>query len=62
MVTISPAYTSYDIFHIVFMIVLFSILVQGSLIPLVAKKLNMIDNNSNVMKTFNDYTDEVPVW
>lgn len=61
MATISPAYTSYDIFHIVFMIVLFSILVQGSLIPFVAKKLNMIDNNSNVMKTFNDYTDEVPV-
>ena len=61
MATISPAYTSYDIFHIVFMIVLFSILVQGSLIPFVAKKLNMIDNNSNVMKTFNDYTDQVAV-
>ena len=46
---------------IVFMIVLFSILLQGSLLPLVAKKLDMIDEKGDVMKTFNDYSDEVPV-
>lgn len=34
--------TENDVFHIVFMIVLFSILLQGSLLPLVAKKLDMI--------------------
>ena len=50
-----------DIFHIVFMIVLFSILLQGSLLPLVAKKLDMIDEKGDVMKTFNDYSEEVPV-
>lgn len=50
-----------DIFHIVFFIVLFSILIQGTLLPVVAKKLNMIDTSGNVMKTFTDYTDEVPI-
>lgn len=59
--TLSTAKHSNDIFHIIFGIVLFSILLQGSLIPLVAKKLSMIDEESNVLKTFNDYTDEVPV-
>lgn len=61
MTVISPAYISMDIFHIVFFIVLFSILVQGTLLPLAAKKLDMIDESGNVLKTFNDYTDEVPV-
>lgn len=58
---ISPAYTKFDIFHIVFCIVLFSIAIQGTLIPAAAKKLNMIDEKNNVMKTFNDYTEEVPI-
>ena len=58
---ISSAFTQNDIFHIVFFIVLFSILIQGSLIPIVAKKLDMIDDKSDVMKTFNDYTDEFPI-
>lgn len=53
--------TENDIFHIVFMIVLFSILVQGSLLPFVARKLDMIDQKADVMKTFNDYSDEVPI-
>lgn len=53
---------STDIFHITFFIVLFSILLQGSLLPLLSKKLKMIDNtNINVMKTFTDYSDEVPI-
>lgn len=58
---ISPAYTKFDIFHIVFCIVLFSIAIQGTLIPAAAKILNMTDEQNNVMKTFNDYTDEVPI-
>lgn len=53
--------TKNDIFHIVFCIVLFSILIQGSLLPFVAKKLHMIDKTGDVMKTFTDYSDEVPV-
>ena len=61
MATVSPAYTKNDIFHIVFFIVLFSISIQGSLIPYMAKKLDMIDNESDVMKTFSDYSEEMPV-
>ena len=61
MATINPATTDNDIFHITFFIVLFSILIQGSLIPKVAKTLDMTDENIDVMKTFNDYIDEVPV-
>lgn len=52
---------SHDIFHIVFFIVLFSILVQGTLLPEVAKRLDMIDADGDVLKTFNDYTEDVPV-
>ncbi len=50
-----------DIFHIIFMIVLFSILFQGSLLPWVSRKVDMIDKNSDVMKTFNDYSEEVDI-
>ncbi len=52
---------SCDIFNIVFCVVLISITCQGTLIPFMSKKLNMIDNNENVLKTFNDYTDELDV-
>ena len=61
MATVSPAYTKNDLFHIVIFIVLFSIRIQGTLLGLVAKKLDMIDENGNVMKTFSDYSDEMPV-
>lgn len=55
------AETANDVFHMVFFVVLFSILFQGSLLPLVSKKIGMIDPSGNVLKTFNDYTEEVPV-
>ncbi len=61
MATVNPAYMKNDVFHMVFCIVLFSIAFQGSLIPYFARKLNMIDDNDNVLKTFNDYSEEVPV-
>lgn len=50
-----------DIFHIIFCIVLISILLQGSLIPFMSEKLKMIDDDSNVLKTFNDYEEEFDV-
>lgn len=50
-----------DIFHIVFVVVLLSIPVQGSLIPFISKKLGLIDNNIDVMRTFSDYSDELPI-
>lgn len=49
---------SNDIFHIVFFIVLFSILIQGTLLPFAAEKLDMIDDKEDVLKTFSDYTEE----
>lgn len=61
MATVSPASTSTDVFHMVFFIVLFSILLQGSLIPVLSKKLHMIDQDEDVMKTFTDYMEEMPV-
>lgn len=61
MVMINPAVTDNDIFHIVFFIVLYSILIQGTLIPVIARVLKMTDNQSDVMKTFNDYIEETPL-
>lgn len=58
---IDPSTQNNDIFHIVFFIVLFSILIQGTLLPSVARGLKLTDNDEDVMKTFNDYIDEVPV-
>ena len=46
-----------DLFSIVFCIVLISISLQGSLIPRVAGKLDMLDAGDNVMRTFNDYSE-----
>ncbi len=59
MALVSDAYMKHDLFHIVFCIVLLSILFQGSLIPPVARKLGMIDEELDVLKTFNDYSEEV---
>lgn len=47
-----------DLFHIVFMVSLFSVAIQGTLLPAVAKRLAMVDDDSDVRKTFNDYQDE----
>lgn len=58
MVSISNTALENDLFHIVFMVVLLSISLQGSLLPFVSKKLHMIDDEENVMRTFNDYADE----
>lgn len=51
----------HDIFHIVFFIVLFSIFFQGTFLAWISRKLNMIDNTTNVLHTFNDYSDETPI-
>lgn len=55
---VSPAYVKNDIFHIVFCIVLLSIAFQGTFLPYVAKKLDMIDEDADVLKTFTDYQEE----
>lgn len=48
----------HDLFHLVFCVVLFSIALQGTLLPLVSRKLQMIDASADVLKTFTDYTEE----
>lgn len=50
-----------DLFHIVFLISLFSVALQGSLLPVVAKKLQMVDDDNDVRKTFNDYQEETAI-
>ena len=47
-----------DLFHTVFCVVLLSIAIQGTLLPACAKKLDMIDEDGDVLKTFTDYTEE----
>ena len=47
-----------DIFHIIFFIALFSVIVQGTITPKLAKKLDLIDNEESVFKTFNDYKED----
>lgn len=48
----------YDLFHIVFMVSLLSVALQGTLLPRVAKWLDMIDEEADVLKTFNDYQED----
>lgn len=61
MVTVSSTQVANDIFHIVFFVVLFSIILQGSLLPVIARKLDMIDTSSSVLKTFTDYSEETEI-
>lgn len=61
MATVDPAYTKNDVFHIAFCVVLFSIAIQGSLLPLVAKKAGLIDEEDDVLKIFSDYTGDAEI-
>ena len=61
MASAASDFEKYDLFHTVFLAVMFSLLLQGSLIPFAARKLKMIDNTNNVLTTFNDYSEELPV-
>lgn len=49
---------SQELFNIVFLVAVFSIIIQGSLLPAVARRLDMVDTNANVMRTFNDYQED----
>lgn len=48
-----------DIFHIVFFVALFSVAVQGTLIPFFAKRLDLVAEEDSVLKTFTDYQEEM---
>lgn len=58
MVTATTNGIDHDLFHIVFLVSLLSVAVQGSLLPFMAKKLDMVDMETDVRKTFNDYQEE----
>ena len=61
MVTVNDSFAGGDIYHIVFCVVLYSIILQGTLLPILSRKVNMIDENSDVLRTFTDYVDETEV-
>ena len=61
MVSIAQLPLENDLFHIVFTVVLLSISLQGSLLPMVSKRTDMIDDEENVMRTFNDYADDTDI-
>ncbi len=54
-VVMSDVYQAHDIFHIVFCVALLSVGFSGTLLPYVAKKLNLVDDKDPVFKTFTDY-------
>ena len=47
-----------DIFHIIFFIAIFSVGIQGTFIPFIARKLDLVDDNTPVLKTFTDYKED----
>lgn len=57
----SKAVISVDIYHIVFGICVLSSLVQGSFMPLAAKRWNMLDPSDTVLQTFNYYQDKAEI-
>ncbi|MCD7854217.1 MAG: potassium/proton antiporter [Clostridiales bacterium] len=57
MVIAGGAKTENDIFNIVFLIAIISVALQGSLLPFVTKKLDMVAADGDVRKTFNDYVE-----
>ena len=50
---------SFDIFHVVFLVSLFSISIQGALLAPISRKLKMVEKEANVFKTFNDYEESI---
>lgn len=47
-----------EIFNTVFIIALLSVSVQGALLPKLANKLDLVEENASEFKVFNDYEDE----
>ncbi len=45
----------HDLFHYIFSVVLFSLFLQGGLLPTVARKTGMYEPDGNVLMTFNDF-------
>lgn len=50
-----------SIYYISFIIVILSLAFQGATIPILSKRLDMIDYEGDVLKTFNDYSNQEDV-
>ena len=61
LVVLNDVPMKYNLFNLVFCIVLMSIAIQGTLLPWVSEKLQMIDLHGNVERTFNDYQESTDV-
>lgn len=48
----------YNLFNLVFCVVILSLGIQGTLLPRVSSVLDMIDRNQDVRRTFNDYQED----
>lgn len=59
--TLGESSLPYDLFSLVFVIVIISIALQGSLLPLVSRKTGMLDSRESVLRTFTDYQEETDV-
>lgn len=57
----SGAGLSVDIYHIVFGLCVMSALIQGSVLPFAARKLDMVDPSDTVLKTFNYYQSKAEI-
>lgn len=55
---LSGVKTTYNLYNLVFCMVLLSISIQGTLLPRVAKRLSMIDPTADIRRTFNDYQED----
>lgn len=51
----------HDLFHLVFLISVLSVAFQGTFLPWFSKITNMIDENIDIRKTFNDYQEECAI-
>lgn len=49
---------SFHLFNLIFCMVILSIAVQGTFLPWIARKLSMIDKDSKIGYTFNDYQED----
>lgn len=59
--TLGETALPYDLFSIVFVVVIISMLVQGTLLPLMSKKMRMLGDSDNVLRTFTDFSEESDV-
>ena len=51
----SGAVLNIDIYHIVAIVVILSLIVQGVFLPMVVNKTDMLEAGKDILKTFNDY-------